>query len=98
MAISLGQLVSGWVWFSEELLAFPVAGGFSLLVASVFPPVSFGLSLMCPREPSASVQKLHSGPAQDRGSWSKPRYQDNLFLLNSAGRGGSSISDTNHTG
>lgn len=41
------------------------------------------------------VKERLTGPAQDRGSWSKPKYQDNLFLLNSAGRVGFSISDTN---
>lgn len=44
----------------EELLVFPVAGEFSLSAASAFLPVSLGPFLMSPREPSASVQKLHS--------------------------------------
>lgn len=90
--------MSGWAWFSEELLAFPAAGEFSLSAASAFLPGTLGPFLMSPREPFASVQKLHSGPAQDQGSWSKPKYQGNLFLLNSAGREESSISNTNHTG
>lgn len=41
------------------------------------------------------LEKVLTGPAQDQGSWSKPRYQGNLFPQNSAGRGGSATSDTN---
>lgn len=41
------------------------------------------------------LEKVLTGPAQDQGSWSKPRYQGNLFPQNSAERGGSATSDTN---
>ena len=41
------------------------------------------------------LEKVLTGPAQDQGSWSKPRCQGNLFPQNSAGRGGSATSDTN---
>lgn len=44
----------------EELLAFPAAGEFSLSAAFAFLPVSLGPFLMSPKEPFASVQKLHS--------------------------------------
>lgn len=50
--------MSGWAWFSEELLAFPAAGEFSLSAASAFLPVSLGPFLMSPKEPFASVQNF----------------------------------------
>lgn len=49
----------------EELLAFPAAGEFSLSAASAFLPGTLGPFLMSPREPFASVQKLHSCEKRD---------------------------------
>lgn len=41
------------------------------------------------------VEKVLTGPAQDQGSWCKPRCQGNLFPQNSAEMGGCATSDTN---
>lgn len=39
------------------------------------------------------VRDMLTGPAQDRGSWSRSKCQGNIFPRSSAGRGGSSTSD-----
>ena len=40
------------------------------------------------------LEKELTGPAQDQGSWSKPKCQGNLSPQNSAERGVSATSDT----